>query len=205
MSMKGLTVHAPSQLSADLEKVLSRVFLSCTKMSDKCCSAGENFFRLIFDRQCFGFRAIAAKIVMQLLDYHSFVNLKRSAKFLHEYLSDIEETKLAQKLNSDWREGHVRNCKFRHDRNVQVSASKLFFSDRKLACAVDADLFVYNVEVNEMESRLQGHMTMINCLAVDEAQNVLVSGDFDGVLIVWDLINEAIVTRKVRLTSLNVI
>lgn len=63
----------------------------------------EDYIRMIFDTNRLGFREIAYKLLIEYLDYKSFIQLKRSCKFIYEYMRkecSWEQLKFEEKVFS---------------------------------------------------------------------------------------------------------
>ena len=165
----------------------------------------DNYLAYLFNADRIGFEPIAARILINYLDYASFVNFKRSCKFVRDYIlqTGLERTKLRQKLERDWRVGKpvekTLQVKLENDEDIDFvppSCIKIFNNETSVLVGIglhcDGIYFPKIVRFDAVTGEqtntysFRGHRARISAIEVIHDE-VVVSGDENGKVIFWDL------------------
>lgn len=122
-------------------------FMSCVSSMDTKCIANDSitYIQLIFDPDRGGFVDVAENIV-QYLDYHSLINLKRSSTKIYNFfkqLPSIEDEKLEKKLDLDWRLGQPKNYTILTP--GLVSCASVFPDNQRMVIGIDHVVHVVDI------------------------------------------------------------
>lgn len=129
-------------------------FMSCVSSidTDNVTNDSVIYIQLIFDPDRGGFVDVAENIV-QYLDYHSLINLKRSSRQIYNFfkqLPSLEDEKLEKKLDLDWRLGQPKNYTIQTP--GLVSCASVFPDNRRMVIGID-----HVVQVVEIRSGIIIH------------------------------------------------
>ena len=129
-------------------------FMSCVSSMDTKCIGNDSmtYIQLIFDPDRGGFVDVAENIV-QYLDYHSLINLKRSSTKIYNFfkqLPSIEDEKLEKKLDLDWRLGQPKNYTIQTP--GLVSCASVFPDNRRMVIGIDHVVHVVDIRSGIIQS-----------------------------------------------------
>ncbi|TRY73931.1 hypothetical protein TCAL_14622 [Tigriopus californicus] len=164
----------------------------------------HNYLQIIFNLNRIGFNQITERIILDL-DYFSLIQFKRSAKFVYTYLKNtkLESKVYHRKLKSDWNQELPEPTKFQTNDTVPLYA-EFFANERKFLCSLGHRICKYDIATQSEELIFTGHKSIVTCLEVINDE-YLISGGYDGTLIVWDLITTEILDEKQLFGRLSVI
>lgn len=164
----------------------------------------NNYLHILFNINRIGFNQITERIILNL-NYFSLVQFKRSAKFVYNYLKNtqLESIVYHRKLKSDWNQELPPPVKFQTNETVPLYA-KFFANERKFLCSLSHRIYKYDIPTQSEELIFTGHKSIVTCLEVINDE-YMISGGYDGTLIVWDLITTEILDEKQLFGRLSII